>query len=198
MTSESVLATLQAGWQALASFDVPKAVIGGLALSAWNHARYTRDADVLMAVDHDAVDPVVRALVAAGFHPRHDPPLRVIDGQGIVQFTFQPPGALLPFQFDLLLATSSHQREALSRAVTRALPGGAGSIRVVRPDDLIVIKLLAGRMIDRADAAMLLRENRSDIDFERLGREITAHGLDADYRTIWHDAFPGEPFPAGD
>lgn len=197
MTSESVLATLQAGWQALSGFDVPKAVIGGLALSAWNHARYTRDADVLVAVEHDAIGPVVQALVAAGFHPRHDPPLRVLDGQGIVQFTFQPPGALLPFQFDLLLATSAHQRESLSRAVTRSLPGGAGSIRVVRPDDLIVIKLLAGRMIDLADAAMLLRENRADIDFDRLGREIAAHGLDAAYRTIWHDAFPGEPFPAG-
>ena len=36
---------------------------------------------------------IVAALTAAGFRPRHDPPLRVIDGQGIVQFTFQPAGA---------------------------------------------------------------------------------------------------------
>jgi hypothetical protein len=38
------------------------------------------------------VGDIVAALTAAGFRPRHDPPLRVIDGQGIVQFTFQPAG----------------------------------------------------------------------------------------------------------
>jgi len=43
-------------------------------------------------------------LTKAGFQPRHTPPLRFIDGQGIVQFTFQPADALMPFQFDLLLA----------------------------------------------------------------------------------------------
>jgi hypothetical protein len=193
MASEAVLATLEAGWNALDAVDVPKAVIGGLALSAWNHARYTRDADVLVSIDQRQVDAVIKVLSAAGFHPRHDPPLRVIDGQGIVQFMFQPPGAVLPFQFDVLLATSEHQRDSVARAVLRRLPGGNGSIRVVRADDLIIIKLLAGRMIDLADAAMLLRENRDDMDLERLSREIVSHGLQKEYRTIWGEAFPNDP-----
>jgi hypothetical protein len=51
MASEGVLATLHQGWDALASLDSPMALIGGLALTAWNHARYTRDADVLIAID---------------------------------------------------------------------------------------------------------------------------------------------------
>jgi len=45
MASEGVLATLEHGWRALARVDAPKAVIGGLALAAWKHARETRDAD---------------------------------------------------------------------------------------------------------------------------------------------------------
>jgi hypothetical protein len=48
--------------------------------------------NVLVAVDRHRVGDIVAALTAAGFRPRHDPPLRVIDGQGIVQFTFQPAG----------------------------------------------------------------------------------------------------------
>ena len=68
---------------------------------------------------------------------------------------------------------------------------------VVRPDDLVVIKLLAGRIIDRADAAMVLRENRDTFDFDRLHREIKAHGLEGEYRSIWIDAYPGERLPEG-
>lgn len=195
MAGEGVLATLQHGWHALAAVDAPKAVIGGLAMTAWKHARYTRDADVLVAIDRHRVGEVVAALVAAGFHPRHEPPLRIIDGQGIVQFTFQPPGALMPFQFDVLLTVGEFQRETVARAVPWPLPGGAEPVRVVRPDDLLVIKLLAGRIIDRADAAMILRENRPDIDFERLHSALVGHGLIAAYREIWCEAFPDEPPP---
>ncbi len=195
MASEGVFATLQAGWEALQRLEVSKAVIGGLALSAWNHARYTRDADVLVAVEPEHIGALVAALVEAGFHPRHTPPLKIIDGQGIIQFTFQPADALMPFQFDILLATTAFQRESLERAISRTLPGSNTAVQVVRPDDLIVIKLLAGRIIDQADAAMVLRENRGDIDFDRLHRVIATEGVANDYRAIWQDAYPDEPGP---
>ena len=194
MASEGVLATLQAGWQALGTCGAERAVIGGLALSAWNHARYTRDADVLIAIDRGRIDELVQSLTAAGFHPRHQPPLRWIDGQGIIQFLFQPDGALMPFQFDVLLAGSHFHREAVARAVDRRLPGGMLPVRVVQPDDLIVI-LLAGRIIDLADAAMVLRENRDAIDVSRLERSVVELGLTADYQRIRQDAFPGEADP---
>ena len=167
-------------------------MIGGLALSAWNQARYTLDADVLVAIMPEQIAELVAAVVNAGFQPRHEPPLRMIDGQGILQFTFQPADALMPFQFDVLLATTPFQQEALARAVPRRLPNSDGHVAVVLPDDLVVIKLLAGRIIDRA---MILRENRSDIDFERLQRVILAQGLMDDYCAIWADAYPGEPGP---
>ncbi|MFM8985917.1 MAG: nucleotidyl transferase AbiEii/AbiGii toxin family protein [Planctomycetia bacterium] len=190
MAGEGVFATLAAGWQALAAVDAAKAVVGGLALTAWRHARYTRDADVLVAIDHSRVTELVEALTAAGFSPRHVPPLRVIDGQGIVQFTFRPPEALLPFQFDVLLAAGDFQRAAVARAVAWPEPSGSLGIRVVRADDLVVLKLLAGRIIDRADAAMLLRENRAEIDFSRLQDEVVRQGVTREYREAWQAAFP--------
>ena len=60
---------------------------------------------------------------------------------------------------------------------------------------MIVIKLLAGRIIDRADAAMLLRENRDEIDFQRLHKAVRSLGLTTDYDAVWRDAFPDEPMP---
>ena len=65
MAGEGVLATLEAGWQALAKVDAPKAVIGGLAMTAWKHARYTRDADVLVAIEAGRVDELVTAVSVA-------------------------------------------------------------------------------------------------------------------------------------
>jgi hypothetical protein len=70
MAGEGVLATLQAAWEALSSVDAPKAVIGGLALVAWKHARYTRDADILVAIEADRIDELVRVLANAGFQAR--------------------------------------------------------------------------------------------------------------------------------
>ena len=99
----------------------------------------------------------------------------------------------MPFQFDVLLVASGFQREAVQRAVPWPLAGPADEVLVVRPDDLVVIKLQAGRIIDRADAAMVLRENRDEIDFQRLHREIAQHKLIADYREIWREAFPADP-----
>lgn len=195
MASDGVLATLHQGWNALASLDFPMALIGGLALTTWNHARYTRDADVLIAIDRRRIDEVVLHLKQAGFHPKHSPPALTIDGQTILQFMYQPADALLPFQFDVLLAEVEFQRESLTRAVERRLPGSDRPIRVVRPDDLIVIKLLAGRIIDHADAAMLLRENRDEIDFQRLHKAVRSLELTTDYQAIWRDAFPDEAMP---
>jgi uncharacterized protein with PhoU and TrkA domain len=68
-------------------------------------------------------------------------------------------------------------------------------VRVVQPDDLIVIKLLAGRIIDLADAAMVLRENRDAIDVSRLERSVAELGLTVDYERILREAFPGEAEP---
>ena len=195
MASEGVLATLQASWKALAAIDAPKAVIGGLALVAWKHARYTRDADILIAIEPGRIDELIVALTKAGFQPRHTPPLRVVDGQGIVQFIFQPADALMPFQLDLLLVNGDFQRTAVTRAVSWPIRQAEAPVRVVRPDDLIVIKLLAGRIIDRADAAMILRENRDEIDFTRLHHEVTCQGVAAEYQEIWREAFPDEVVP---
>jgi hypothetical protein len=60
---------------------------------------------------------------------------------------------------------------------------------------LILFKLVAGRMIDHADAAMLLRENRDVIDWDYLLGWVARLNLDGDFASIWQEAFPGEEPP---
>jgi hypothetical protein len=51
-------------------------------------------------------------------------------------------------------------------------------------------------MIDRADAAMLLRENREEIDFSYLRRWVSELNLSERFAEVWNQAFPGEAQPA--
>ena len=196
MPAEGAIETLRYAYGALVPLNWPMAVIGGMALSAWNHLRYTRDVDFLIAVDDSEVDELVEVMSAAGFRPKRRPPILQIDDQKIIQFDFLPPEGLLPFRLDLLFAGSAYQQGALARRVSKDLPFIGHAVPVLRPDDLILLKLYADRIIDRADAAALLRENRDEIDFEYLRHWIDALKLDAEYAEIWREAFPGESTPA--
>ena len=68
-------------------------------------------------------------------------------------------------------------------------------IAVISCEDMIILKLLAGRIVDRADAATLLRKKRERVDEKYLLKWINAHALRFQLAEIWDDAFPGEQPP---
>jgi nucleotidyltransferase AbiEii toxin of type IV toxin-antitoxin system len=195
MPGEGILITLRHTWQTLEPLNLPMAVIGGVALSAWNHARYTRDADILIGVDDAQLPEIYAAVGKAGFWPRHSPPVIQIDDQRLMQLKFTPPERTSPFQVDLLFAGSEYQKTALARRTVKRIPGLDHPVQVLRPEDLILFKLLAGRVIDRADAAMLLRENRPEIDMEYLAERVRGLSLHDEFAEIWREAFPNDSTP---
>jgi hypothetical protein len=195
MTTDAALATLNHVWGVLAPLGHPLAVMGGISLAAWNHIRATRDVDLLIAVDRSMVESVVNVLSSHGCRPKKATPIVSIGELHFVQLLYTPPGEFYDVQFDLFLAESELQKSALARRVQRELPGIAAPIHVLHCDDLILLKLVAGRLIDRADAAMLLRENRDEIELDYLLAWITRLDLEADFASIWQEAFPGETPP---
>jgi len=112
-----------------------------------------------------------------------------------VQLLYTPPAEFYDVQFDLLLAETDLEKSALGRCVERAVPGIERPIRILNCDDLILFKLVAGRLLDRADAAMLLRENRDTVDFGYLGSWVSRLRLSREFHEVWQNAFPGEPMP---
>lgn len=191
MAGEMVRAVLNHLWTALEPLRLPRALMGGIALAVWNHPRATRDVDLLLGVESSAIDPVIDQLRACGCRPKRAPPLLTIGTHSFVQFLYTPPGEFYDVQFDLLLAESELERSALERRVTRSLPGMDQHIDVLHCDDLILLKLISGRMIDRADAAMLLRENRDAIDVNYLVSWVQRLDLSAEFSEIWREAIPG-------
>jgi hypothetical protein len=195
VATETALATLDHIWGVLAPVGHPVAVMGGISLAAWNHIRATRDVDLLIAVDRSAIDPILNVLRSQGCRPKKSPPIVTVGEHHFVQFLYTPPGEFYDVQFNLLLAESDLQKSAIARRVRRDVPGVSRPIDVLHCDDLILFKLLAGRLIDRADAAMLLRENREAIDFGYVLSWVAHLDLTSEFTECWREAYPGEDPP---
>ena len=97
-------------------------------------------------------------------------------------------------QIDLLFADSDYHREALARRFAADLPDVGIQIQVLTCEDLILHKLLAGRILDQSDAASLLRVNRASLDMVYLHKWVGALDLADQYQTVWSEAFPQEKF----
>jgi hypothetical protein len=195
MAGESVRAVLNHVCYVLAPLGHPFALMGGIALAAWNHPRATRDVDLLIGVDSADLDPVINRFGECGCRPKRVPPIVTVGQHHFVQFLYTPPGEFYDVQFDLLLAESDLQKSAIARRIRRDVFGMSHPVDVLNCDDLILFKLLAGRMIDRADAAMLLRENREAIDFDYLLTWVAHLGLAGEFTETWREAYSGEEPP---
>ena len=195
MAAEVVLKALKHVWVSLQPLQVPMAVMGGLALAAWRHVRATRDVDLLIGVPDADVEILLATLTSAGLRPKHQPPLISLGSLQILQLLYEPPGSYLDLQVDLLLAQSDYHRQALERRTPTRLAALDFDLDVLACEDLILHKLLAGRLVDRADAAMLLRANRAGLDLAYLLDWTRTLSLEAELSEVWKEAFPGEAMP---
>lgn len=106
---------------------------------------------------------------------------------------YEPPGALMDLNVDLLLADCIYQRQALDRRVPEELAGL--NLFILACEDLILHKLLAGRMIDRADCVALLRLQRAELDWAYLKNWAARLAVSDGLAEAWAEAFPGEQAP---
>jgi hypothetical protein len=189
---------LSSVWALLRAARVNAAVMGGVAVSAWRHIRATHDVDLLVAIDDNQLVDVLRELARGGFHCRRLSPILTIGNTRIIQLLHDVPDIALEIRVDLLLADTDFEKQALTRATEFPLEDVASPILVVACEDLIIFKLLAGRILDRADVAYLLRANKNRIDLAHLQHWSRKLELTGELEQMWKEAFPDEqpPFTA--
>jgi hypothetical protein len=195
MAAEIVLRALKHLWLSLAPLHLPMALMGGMSLAVWKHVRLTQDVDILVGLGQFAADGVLNRLEKAGFRPKRQPPIQQLGPLRVLQLLYEPPQAFLETQVDLLFADSEYHRQALARSSPARLEGLDIEIAVLSCEDLILHKLVAGRIIDKADTANLLRINRSILDLNYLLGWISRLSLTSEWSEVWQEAFPGEPAP---
>jgi hypothetical protein len=191
-----VIQVLGRVWMLLHEAGVRAAVMGGIAVSVWRHIRATHDVDLLVALNEDQLAGALGALAKGGFYCRRLPPIIKIDDTRIIQLLHDVPDTYLEIRVDLLLADTEFERQALELAGEFPFEGIDSPVPVIPCEHLIIFKLLAGRILDRADAAYLLRANRMRIDLAQLRRWAQEFKLIDELQETWRQAFPGEELPS--
>ena len=171
---------------ALERRGLPYALFGGLALAAYGEPRETRDVD-LAVVDvpaeraRDALAELGVACAVAFDGVR-------FGGLSLGRVTLLGRGDASGVNvLDLVTPASARYGAALvARAAIGDLRGR--TIRIVTPEDFVVLKVLASRERDIDDAASVLARTRDLLDLPMIQREIDALAAelpDVDVRDRW-------------
>lgn len=188
VAAAAIIDTLRHLWCTIDQQKIPAAVVGGLALASWKHPRATRDVDVMVSLTDDQLERLVAALVNTGFRVKSEGAPIKLQHTDIVQLAYEPPDAFVDVPVDLLVVKSAYARQALQRSVTVTAESLGFEFRVLACEDLIINKLLAGRAIDLADAAALIRANANALDQQYLKDKVHQLGLTEPFGKTWADA----------
>jgi hypothetical protein len=190
-----MLAALKHVWRTLRPLNVPMALMGGIALASWKHPRATRDIDLLVGATGNS-NHLVQTLLRSGLrYKQAREPIRL--GQlELLQFVYEPQESYLEIQIDLLLGKGPYHLEALERRIPLHLVADEFECDVLSCEDLILHKLLAGRIIDLADTAALLTANRKSLDYAYMAEWIGRLDLFSSFQQCWQSAWLNDPLPA--
>jgi hypothetical protein len=150
-------------FRALNAHDVDYLIIGGVAVQAYGHVRTTQDVDVVVAPDFGNLERLSAALAQLGARLKGvdadllgiDPtdPAHLRDGANFGLAT--RAGGLDVWTDAAELKGARSWAQMRAQAVT--VEAGGQSLRFVHRDDLIRMKLAAGRDRDLQDIAALTR-----------------------------------------
>ncbi|MEO8269165.1 MAG: DUF6036 family nucleotidyltransferase [Aureliella sp.] len=170
MTPNLVVQTLGRIWTELDLRGVVATLVGGLALPIWNYPRSTQDIDLLLVVGDD--QQLLSICEALDCRPRRQPAIVELGSVRVLQAEYCPPGEYVEIDVDFLIGQSDFHQSLANRAIAIDYAGLETRIRVATCEDLILLKLQAGRLIDLADCQRLLELNPE---------------LDREYLSLWAD-----------
>ncbi len=150
MTELPIQRILLEGIAIIERLGVPYAVMGGVAARAWGLPRPTFDADIAVAVDAEGMQKLIAAFEAAGFDVPTEHRTGFLDAVGgfrnakVNRFA---DGHV--WSTDLFVVQGAFLSSALARARDARI--GGAPVRVMAPEDIIPLKLIAHRRKDLAD-----------------------------------------------
>ncbi|MHC4223336.1 MAG: nucleotidyl transferase AbiEii/AbiGii toxin family protein [Planctomycetota bacterium] len=139
------------------------ALAGGLAQQVWGRVRSTRDVDLLISMPDD-LSSLLAAFAARAIHASGEP--RRLGDLEFHSLSREDPEAFVDVPVDLLVARGGLGEQAVRRAIS--LPIGSLVVPVVSAEDLLLLKLLADRILDRVDAEDIAREQSGRLDLAYL------------------------------
>lgn len=148
----------------LRSQNVPYVLIGGMARNIWAEPRTTNDVDFTVIVSDEERDNFIARAVDT-LPPRRRWPIATLKTTGILLLQ-----AANGVGIDFIVASIPFEESAIKRGVAVRIAGT--EVRVICPEDLIVLKLIAGRMRDRADVVDIVGRQGARLDRRYLDEQV--------------------------
>lgn len=145
--------------QLLDTAGVQGALIGGLAAAAYADGRKTNDVDLVVGLPDEDIERFLDLAADLGFDRRLPDAAEFARQARVLLLQDRQTGTPV----DIGLAGLAFELEAIESAG----PLGPGLGRVIRPEDLIVMKAVAGRPKDILDIEAVLRA-RPSVDLPRI------------------------------
>lgn len=145
---------------------VPYMVIGGIANLVWGQPRSTLDVDASVMVEEKAWPELIAQL---------DQVFRVIprDPVGFLRETHVLPVETADgVRVDLVWAQLSYEHKAIARATLEDIAGQR--VRVCRPEDLVIHKIIAERPKDQQDVQGIIQRQSPRLDRRYLTQTVQA------------------------
>jgi hypothetical protein len=137
-------------------------LFGAQAVIAYGAPRLTADADVTVELGDVPPARLVEALESAGFRLRVQSVDEFVERTRVLPFVHAGSG--LPV--DVVLAGPGPEELFLGRV--RRVRLGDIEVPVISPEDLVAVKVLAGRPKDLEDVLGILHARRGDIDLRQV------------------------------
>jgi len=136
--------------------------IGGLAVQHWGEPRLTRDLDVSLLTGFGGERAYVESLVSV-YSPRIEDAIEFALTRRVLLVRSESGVGI-----DVSLAALPYEELAVNRAIpVEMLPGS--SVRLCSPEDLIVMKMFAGRDTDLRDVrSVIVRQSERGLDWRYI------------------------------
>jgi len=141
------------------------AIIGGVAASVLARPRVTRDIDCVVMANEDDVQTLLESAARFRLVPRVEDPAGFARETRILLLRHQPSAV----DIDVSLGMLAFEADLVARAVTTDIAGARAP--VATPEDLIVMKAVAGRPQDIVDIEGLLKRH-PDLDLDRVREHV--------------------------
>lgn len=138
-------------------------MFGAQAVLLWGRPRFTADIDVTVRLDPESAAEFVARMGDVGFTLRVSPADGFVEKTRVFPFLHTPTG----WPLDVVLAGPGLEELFLARAVDVDLGDGV-HVPVIRAEDLIVTKILAGRSKDIDDVRGVLLERLDKLDLASI------------------------------
>lgn len=142
----------------LTSHGIAYALIGGIAVQLWGEPRYTQYIDLTVVLDMSREREQVRA-ITTHFAPRiSDADTFALDNRVILV------RSVSGCPIDISLGLPGYEEEVISRAVSVNFGSDIEGIKVCTAEDLIIMKLVAGRPRDIVDAESIVIRQQEKLE----------------------------------